>query len=526
MLLGCILFSFTHCVVPFQPQTVLTYEYGSGSQDSYAAFSTTLHPILRANCIECHEHRSTHAHPDPILAHDNIIAQNKVDFINISNSYLVGKIPGHYCSNCNNELALEVQDAIAAWSDAINDPGDPPPPISQNGILTSETRPLLTELEDPNTPRASQTIDVPLANSTLVGPMEMGLDLFGEYIWVPNNGNPTRANNFVDAGVAKLRINVPEEFANSGYKIWARASAADSNSNAFWLKLSRLDNSSNIFNYFQWNFGNNLPPTWYQPNINSFSLLEGDHEFEVREREDGSKLYRLILTSDTRFEGSNIEDFLESKTLEFDLGNKINVPGTIFKIDVREYDEYSYKFLNPRIVVPPGQRLRVKSLKPLINGSWSFQNSTYLLVDKVIDENDGSLSQYSMIALKDQGIEIDKISFLFETLESTISGGSSTGGGSGGNANSSVMAFENSVWPLSRNNCVSCHTTRFPKHANEFPVVAHDDLLNGGYINFNNPSNSSLVIKIMGGHNCGTPTQCNNLANEYIQEIIYWRDNR
>lgn len=88
------------------------------------------------------------------------------------------------------------------------------------------------------------------------------------------------------------------------------------------------------------------------------------------------------------------------------------------KVDISNYDMYSYQIRNPRIVLPSGM-LKIKNIKPLINGNWNPQHSTYTIVDKTVTSNDGALSGSSMIILKDQGEAVDRVSFSFEMLDYT-----------------------------------------------------------------------------------------------------------
>ena len=473
-LLGLILVTFTHCGDPFRTQSTLVFEgniYGGEDAISYEAFSGSVYQLTRTHCIACHTTtQPVHASSNLAKAHDSVISQFKVNFANLPASRLVAKIRDEN-HNCWGDCAANAQEMLAAvqdWHEAIKDsaPADPTPVDTR--IVTNETRALEIELNDSTNPLKSNSVNVPVSTATRTAPMVTGTDVDGDFIWVPETGQPALGATATNAGRASFSFRVPVT-------------------------------------------GNN------------FSLSAGNHTMELRQREDGFKIYRIIVTSDPSFNGVEVDDYF-GVTLEFDMGSKINVPGASFKIDVTDYDLYSYKFSNPRILTP-GPNLLVKGIKLLINGAWNPQHSTYTLVDKVVTETDGKLSDFSMVALKDQGSSVDKVSFTFEKLEVTTQTGTTTGGG--GTGGDSLGAFTASVYPISRNSCISCHTTRFPKHANDNNLTAHDDLLNGGYIDFNNPANSGLVRKVsQQRHNCGSIANCDNIANQYIQAIEEWKAGR
>lgn len=88
---------------------------------------------------------------------------------------------------------------------------------------------------------------------------------------------------------------------------------------------------------------------------------------------------------------------------------------------------------------------------------------------------------------------------------------------------SSEDAFKATLYQITKMRCASCHATAvFPKHANIDHNVAHDDLIDGNKIDFNNPSNSAIVKKIAGGHKCWT-NSCINDSNEILEAINQWK---
>lgn len=523
-LLGLILVAFTHCGDPFRTQSALTFEgniYGGEDAISYEAFNQSVYEITKTRCVACHTvTQPIHASPSLAKAHDAVISQFKVNFTNIPASRIVAKIrdENHNCwGNCA-ENALEMQAAVEFWHDAIKDSAPAPTTPVDTAVVTDQTRALAVELNDSTNPLKSNSVNVPVGAATRTAPMVRGTDVNGDYIWVPENGQATLASNAAGAGRANFSFRVP---VTGTYSIWALSLAPTTSDNSYFVSVPTANPAVSVR---IWDSGNDVSSQaiWRQV-TGTFNLGAGNHTMELRQREDGFKIYRIIVTSDPAFNGVEVDDYF-GVTLEFDVGSKINVPGASFKIDVTDYDLYSYKFSNPRILTP-GPNLLVKNIKLLINNVWNPQHSTYTLVDKVATGTDGKLSNFSMLALKDQGANVDKVSFSFEKLEVTSQTGVTTGSGGGGG--DSLGAFTASVYPISRTSCISCHTTRFPKHANDNTLTAHDDLINGGYIDFNNPANSMLVRKVsVQRHNCGSNANCDNIANQYIQAIQEWKAGR
>jgi hypothetical protein len=210
-------------------------------------------------------------------------------------------------------------------------------------------------------------------------------------------------------------------------------------------------------------------------------------------------------------------------TLTYDISEQVRVPGVSFKIDLLDYDPYSYKFQNPRIVTT-ATNIQVKGIKLLVNKQWNPQHSTYNLIDKTATPADGKLSDYAMLVIKDKGPSLDKISFSFEVLGIEGAGGN-TGGGNFDDA-ASLASFRTTVYPISRTNCISCHTVQNPPHAHDSYIEAHDVVLTQNLVNFTTPGNSKLVTKVRGRHNCGTQAQCTAIADQYQAAIIEWKNSR
>ncbi|MBY0516314.1 MAG: hypothetical protein K2P81_05365 [Bacteriovoracaceae bacterium] len=90
----------------------------------------------------------------------------------------------------------------------------------------------------------------------------------------------------------------------------------------------------------------------------------------------------------------------------------------------------------------------------------------------------------------------------------------------GGTAESSLSAFQQTVYPLTRSHCVSCHGgSQTPLHASSDPAVAHNAVLQK--VNFTDPSNSRMVRKLRDeSHHCWT--SCSQSAQIMQDAIAEW----
>jgi hypothetical protein len=88
-------------------------------------------------------------------------------------------------------------------------------------------------------------------------------------------------------------------------------------------------------------------------------------------------------------------------------------------------------------------------------------------------------------------------------------------------SNTSVDAFEQSVYRVTRQNCVGCHSTQNPIHASDDVQEAHDIVVNQFKVNFSNIPNSRLVAKLRDeAHNCWS--DCAEDAQEMEEAIEAW----
>ncbi len=519
VLLGTIFVIFTNCGSPFSSQSQLVWKsnvYGGADEASYNAFAATVYPITRANCVSCHTTQAPkHASADVREAHDEIMSSMKVNFANIPASRLVRKLrdESHNCwSDCNAD-ADEMQAAIEAWDIAIKDSGAPPvgPPIVM-GLKTAQTNSIAQELAAVTNPLKSNTVSINVASAMVNNPMEKANDVFGDYLYVRDDGsNQVLVNNDATAGVAMMNIKLP---AAGNYRIWGYFVAPDTDSNAFYAGIAPMGTpAAYIGGIRQFEVTASGNPTWRLMPGTIAIPSAGNYTLTLRERKDGTKIYKIFVTSDTMFNGEDVASYL-GVTLSFDISTVVNQPGVKFQIDVSDYDMYTYLLSSPRIVTPTAN-IRVKNVRLMVNNIWSPQNSTYTTVDKIATPTDGRLSGFPMIVLKDKGVDLDKFHFEFEMLE-VYTGVVNT---------LSLSSFQSSVYQISRQNCTACHTAMRP-HASPDPLTAHDYVLSAGLVNFGTPSNSLIANKIRNGHQGIGAAQGAAIAAQFEAAIVQWRTGR
>lgn len=517
--LATIMVVYNNCGAPFGTPSPLFFEsnvFGGAAQVSYDAFEKTVYPITRANCVSCHAtQQPAHASPDLKTAHDALISNFKVNFDNIPSSRMVKKLreDNHNCWGDCEENALEMEAAITEWKNEIKDSGEVAvvPPVDTN-VYTAQSKFLAEEFAIAQNGTKLNVINLNVEAAMLNPPMvKLSTPMDGTYLSVPNNLNTTLVNNAPTAGTASFNFVVRQ--ASNQYRIWALVNAPNTSDNGFYTNFT-----STTSGVKEWEIPVTNGWEWRQLPNTTFNLPLGNHTLQLRERKDGTKVKQIVVTSDNTFSAATAPD-LTAVTLTYDLAEALRVPGITFKVDVIDYDSYSYKFQNPRIVTT-SVNVKVKKLKLLVNSAYNPQHSTFTLIDKVATPTDGKLIDYAMLVIKDKGLAGDKISFSFEELK--IDNGMTEDPA----LVASQESFRINVYPISRTSCISCHTAQNPPHAHDDYKIAHDVVLTQNLANFTTPANSKLVTKVRGRHNCGTQVQCDAIANQYQAAIIEWKKSR
>jgi hypothetical protein len=438
LFLGTILVSFNHCLGPTQiKKSGLTFDSSTtgttgddsgisiltppttGTTDQTAvsiqAFATTMHPITQARCVNCHGSFQTplHAVADPTQAHNAVIDGFKVNFNNIPSSRMVLKLSdeSHNCWSDCNANAAEMQAAIEDWKDQIDAAtGGVTPEPTTPSLTTAESRTFMEEL-DPENAMSVGDIVIEANSASLKAPMVAAAAGADTYIHVPNGNGGNLANNNNAAGSGYINFDIA---ASDNYKVYAYVDAPGNADNSFHIKVNNSP-------YAEWHIPQTTGFEWREVMttaagnpVNFFIPAGNGNILEVRQREDGTKISKVVISSDPNINLNDIGSAVES-VVTFDLSPILGVPATL-SVEVSEYDMYSYKLSNPTIT--SNFRIRIKDLKPLINGQYNPQHATYTLIDTATVMSGATvLSTRSLIALKDQGNDIDRLSFSFEILE-------------------------------------------------------------------------------------------------------------
>jgi hypothetical protein len=149
----------------------------------------------------------------------------------------------------------------------------------------------------------------------------------------------------------------------------------------------------------------------------TFNLTAGAHIIEIRQRQPGVQLARLVLTTNPKFDPSTAQATSRTaKQLKFDLSGPSKIAGAVLTLEIEDYAANGYLFRNPSLVVPTGS-IHAKDLRILINNTFLPQNATFTVVDSTVAAPGGALSKAAMIAVKDQGTDKDAFSVSFATFE-------------------------------------------------------------------------------------------------------------
>jgi hypothetical protein len=319
----------------------------------------------------------------------------------------------HNCWSLCTDNAAEMKAAIDEWLRLLTE-------MNPNFLSEQDDRLITGELvfanaEDRAPTPDPMTVVVEAEAGTLTAPMAVVADAKasgGSYIEVPTgNGGTINNANQANAGTSVFNVMAP---AAGTYKVWALLNAATDANNAFFV---RMDNGA----FAQWA----TPVTmaewmWAPANTQNgqaeltFNLTAGAHTLEIKRRDVSTKIDRVALTSNMLFDGSQADN-RPVKVLRYDISALAGKPNTFFEVEIADFSEQAFKLRKPTIISE--QPLSVKGIRILINGQYNPQHNTYNLIDMAVTPPRTQLSTAAMVVLKEQGLELDKLSFTFEALQ-------------------------------------------------------------------------------------------------------------
>lgn len=508
-----------------------TYTSAEIKAISMDAFKTTVYPVTRARCVSCHGASQTplHASSSMETAYNSLVDNYKIDFNNIASSRMVLKLKNerHNCWGDCSANATEMQNQITEWKRLI-DLKAPEATETTNNVSSTTTAETSTveEILNPENIVDQGTITLMAESGSLRAPMAKASANGVSYILSPE-GTGTKTLTSADAGLAYVSFKVTN---SDFYKVFMLVDAPDANSDSMFLKVAGSEN-------IEWHIKQTKGFEWREVTSGTgyldspFYIAGGkDYGVDIRQRDDGLKISKITITNDPGFNPTVTK--AAKSTISVALNTLSGVSGSMLDIDIEEYDMYSYKLSNPRIRTT--KEFSVKTLKVLVNGSFNPQHATYLVVDKKVTAADGVLSPYSMILLKDKGSAYDKLSFNFGTIgenKSTTTPTTSTPTPTTPTTTTpvvtkltSVKGFEQTLYPVLRARCISCHgTTQPPLHSAANVETAHQNVTETALVNFTNITSSKISVKLKTNkHNCWS--DCNANAAEIEGQISVWKN--
>lgn len=373
---------------------------------SLEAFTQTVYPITRARCVQCHVDRyPSQANPNTNIAHYGVLDGGAVDLENPINSRLVQRLSNdrHHCwGNCSDN-ANEMKSAIDEWNRLMADT------IIEGTGEVEATEPMTTNLSSPVSEviGSIQPIRTIQMNSGNIKPPFVYAN---GYLEAPVGSGFNQDSNSATAGLATFNFNIPTA---GMYKMRGMVEVSNSGANdSFFVSV---DNE----NFFDWHIPASDP--FSLQNITrgggrakkSWNLTAGTHSLRLKQREDGAKIKYIEVLKDNG--GEDLDPGVGY--LEYNISSLLGVNDVVlFRVKIKEFDEYSYKLFEPEII-SSNLSIRVKNIKTLINGYYNPQHSAFTVVNTTTTPSMGSVSGYTLLALKDKGISQDRISFKFEILE-------------------------------------------------------------------------------------------------------------
>jgi hypothetical protein len=387
LLLAFTLLAYNQCGNPYTPRpTELKFSGGGGAgvlstDASLDSFKKTVYKVTRQNCVSCHSTQNPiHAADDVKVAHDIVVNQFKVNFSNVPNSRLVAKLrdDAHNCWSDCAENALEMEEAINEWALVVNAQVEVEEDVEEeDGEVGTGTTVVVTPGIS-SLAAFSQTVhEITKVRCTTCHitrrPFHADPSPVNAHDGVVGNG-AVDFNNILNSRLV-------QRLQNDGHYCWT-----DCNDNAMEMKEA----------------------------IESWKALQED---SVVETSNDGKTTTLSLSVAQVIATNPVNNQQDTGYLQYDISALLGVnEEVILRLKISEFDEFSYQIWDPEII-SQNLSIRVKSIKTLINGYYNPQHSAFTVVDATTTPQMRSLSNYYLLALKDQGTNFDKFSFQFEIIQ-------------------------------------------------------------------------------------------------------------
>lgn len=384
------------------------------SDNSIEEFENSLYQITTVSCVNCHVSNQypRHANADPLIAHNELMDGNYIDFDDPANSYLYQKIQGNHQGRSN--LAPSILSAITQWSNNRKPAGIET--VTKNvytgdcgsEIPNSTPKSLTIQriLNGEAIPDDQKQVELNIANANIIDNDFEFVTISGKTAIQSKNGTPSSTGTAVsDGGYATISFNLSKL---GNYELKAEVYAPSGSEDSFWLTI---DNQ----NYIQWHANNTnvLQEQTVTQNSNKQkkvwqNLSPGSHTLHIRHRENNAAIGKITIVPDGAQSYAN-------GSFSLDISGISGVPGATINGVITNFDDYSYQLGD--ITISAAEDIYIKNIKVLVNGFYNPLHSTYTLVDKVVGPSDPVVSTYSMLVLKDLGPNQDQIQFQFEIIQ-------------------------------------------------------------------------------------------------------------
>lgn len=415
-----LLVTYTHCDVPGLSQTQKsTLRFGhaeapatssnGNSSKNIEYFAKTIWPVTNNNCVSCHgaSQQPLHASSNKTTAYNATINGKKINTSDEEKSRLYLKIRDerHNCwSDCDDNAQVMLE-AIRAYSKLVNSNSSD----DTSDKYTNHTNEIgpISELSGD-----SKQLLFSADSFMLQTPFTLKSENSVAYFTTANNTGVTYANSNTNAGRAFLNFT---SLQSAQYNIWAFVNAPTDSDNSFHLKINNTK-------YYEWHIAKTNGFEWRKVSETTnmtnvtFNLNTNEQNvLEIRQREDGTSLAKILLTEDLNYVPSGEKTiFYEMK---YDISQYLNLPNSsvYFIVDIRDFDDYTYQVTNLRI--KSNTRIRVTAPRVIVNNDYNSQHNTYDYIDAVVEAGETQIADYAMLILKDDGNEQDMFSWSFERLE-------------------------------------------------------------------------------------------------------------
>lgn len=383
-------------------------------------------PVIEANCARCH-----HEHPYHGTLEDshNYVAEKYINpesdiarilFEDPGDSQIIRKIAtNHNCpeDNCTVEFLV---DAVEKWVEKLEDTGWKVPipeyPNSTEAVTFNGGQAVRLSF-DPSIYQVGTAADGERQNSfaNLSDDDPDGPIL--SYVGSESGNNIDNAND-ANAGLAlyNFEVTTPGE-----HYLWMRVKLDNDDEARFFVRTDgEVDNFNLDSTGEDWDWrtvtDDDGDPIPYR------TLEAGPTTIEIIQRDGGAKFNLIMLTpADDANRDQFVKDYYE---IEYDIsdmaGTNAKLIATVWP-EAQEEDDVKVIGLES-LRIESDEPVRVKSIRPLINGLYSSSNATYLLVDTVVGGSDDREQQVirtggasGTIFLAD--MERDELSFSFEIVE-------------------------------------------------------------------------------------------------------------